>query len=128
MTKKILIAEDDPDILFILDMILNDAGYKVQPLTDGSSIVEGKTEVPDLFILDKEMPFIDGLALCKFLKVKEETKDVPIIMISAYHKLKQKAKAVGVDDFIEKPFEIKNLLKTISKHIQIDPNYHIVYP
>jgi DNA-binding response OmpR family regulator len=117
MTKKILIAEDDPDILFILDMILNDAGYKVEPLTEGTSIVDRKKDLPDLFILDKEMPVIDGLALCKYLKLQQETKDIPVIMISAYHKLKQKAKEAGVDDFIEKPFELKHLLFTINKYI-----------
>jgi DNA-binding response OmpR family regulator len=115
MVKKILIAEDDADILFILDMLLNDAGYKVEPLPNGSSIVEPKSEWPDLFILDKEMPVIDGLAICKYLKVQKETKDIPIIMISAYHKLKKKARQAGVDAFIEKPFEIKHLMATIEK-------------
>src|SRR5687767_11175956 len=100
MNKKILIAEDDPDILFILDTILNDAGFNVESLTEGSTIVERTAGWPDLFILDKEMPMIDGLAICKYLKVKEETKNIPIIMISAYHKLKKRAKEVGVDDFI----------------------------
>jgi DNA-binding response OmpR family regulator len=119
MTKKILIAEDDPDILFILDMILNDAGYKVEPLPEGSSIVEERKDWPDLFILDKEMPVIDGLALCKYLKLQKETKDIPIIMISAYHKLRKKAREAGVDDFIEKPFELKNLLRTIEKYIDL---------
>ncbi len=109
-------------------MILNDAGYKVEPLTEGRQIIEGAVSVPDLFILDKEMPYIDGLAICKFLKVKKETKDVPIIMISAYHKLKSKAKSVGVDAFIEKPFEIKTLLKTIQKCIDPGPTTLISYP
>jgi DNA-binding response OmpR family regulator len=120
MTKKILIAEDDPDILFILDMILNDAGYKVETLSEGSSIVGNRKEWPDLFILDKEMPMIDGLAICKYLKLHKETRDIPIIMISAYHKLKKKAREAGVDDFIEKPFELKNLLRTIEKYIDVN--------
>jgi DNA-binding response OmpR family regulator len=120
MTKKILIAEDDPDILFILDMILNDAGYKVETLSEGSSIVGNRKEWPDLFILDKEMPVIDGLAICKYLKLQKETRDIPIIMISAYHKLKKKAREAGVNDFIEKPFELKNLLRTIEKYIDVN--------
>jgi DNA-binding response OmpR family regulator len=119
MTKKIVVAEDDQDILFILDMILNDAGYKVEPLPEGSSIVSGKRDWPDLFILDKNMPTIDGLAICKYLKLNEETKNIPIIMISAYHKLKKKAKEAGVDEFIEKPFELKDLLSTVSKYVDL---------
>jgi DNA-binding response OmpR family regulator len=115
--KKILIAEDDADILFILDMILNAAGYKVEPLREGISIVNRTSNWPDLFIIDKDMPTIDGLAICKYLKVKEETKDIPIIMMSAYHKLGTKAREIGVADFIEKPFEIQDLLGKIGKYI-----------
>jgi DNA-binding response OmpR family regulator len=119
MRKKILIAEDDKDILFILDMILNDAGFKVEPLNEGSSIVGRKSDWPDLFILDKHLPTIDGIALCKYLKLQETTKNIPIIMISSYHKLKRKAKEAGVDDFLEKPFDIKELLTTINKYVDI---------
>ena len=64
------------------------------------------------------MPLIDGLALCKYLKVKDETKHIPVIMISAYHKLKGKAKETGVDAFFEKPFEVKDLLKTVTRYVQ----------
>jgi DNA-binding response OmpR family regulator len=128
MGKSILIAEDDQDILFILDMILNDAGYKVEPLPDGSSIINRKKDWPDLFILDKDMPLIDGLAISKYLKVNKATKDIPIIMISAYHKLKSKARDAGVDDFIEKPFELKELLQVIKKHIDLGPTRPVLNP
>jgi DNA-binding response OmpR family regulator len=117
--KKIIVAEDDQDILFILDMILNDAGYQVQPMSDGASIVSGQKEWPDLFILDKDMPKIDGLAICKYLRLNEHTKNTPIIMISAYHKLKKKAREAGVNDFLEKPFEIKTLLDTVGKYVDL---------
>jgi DNA-binding response OmpR family regulator len=119
MTKKILIAEDDKDILFILDMILNDAGYAVEPLSEGTSILARQKDWPDLFILDKNMPFIDGLAICKYLKLQEATKKIPIIMISSYHKLKRRAREAGVDDFLEKPFELKDLLHTIGKYVDL---------
>jgi DNA-binding response OmpR family regulator len=117
MTKKILVAEDDKDILFILDMILNDAGYKVEPLPEGTSIVHDRKDWPDLFILDKDLPSIDGLAICKYLKLNDETKNIPIIMISCFHYLKNKAKEAGVDEFIEKPFELKQLLSTVEKYV-----------
>src|SRR5690349_22371933 len=122
MVKKILLAEDDPDIRFILSLVLNEAGYEVEPLPAGDTIVEGKHKWPDLFILDKSLPLIDGLAICKYLRIKKETKDIPIIMISAYHKLRQKATSVGVDDFIEKPFDVKQLLEVVKKHISKSGN------
>jgi DNA-binding response OmpR family regulator len=115
--KKIIVAEDDQDILFILDMILNDAGYQVEAFSDGVAIMAGHSEVPDLFILDKDMPSIDGLSLCKHLRSQRDTKDTPIIMISAFHYLRRTAKHAGVNEFIEKPFEVKLLLNTIRKYI-----------
>jgi DNA-binding response OmpR family regulator len=117
MVKRILLAEDDPDIRFILKMVLNDAGYQVEPLSSGDSIVERNCEWPDLFILDKSMPVIDGLALCKYLKIKNETKNIPIIMISCYHQVKNKAEELGVDEFLEKPFDLKLLLEVVDKHM-----------
>jgi Response regulators consisting of a CheY-like receiver domain and a winged-helix DNA-binding domain len=118
MVKNVLVAENDPDILSILDLVLTNAGYQVQLLPEGSSIVENKIDLPDLFILDKDMPVIDGFALCKYLKVKKETRDIPIIMISGYHKLKSKAKQVGVDEFLEKPFDVRNFLATVDKFLR----------
>ena len=102
-----MIAEDDQDILLILNMILNDAGYSVEPLPDGRSIVDRKKDWPDLFILDKDMPVIDGLAICRYLKLNAATKDIPIIMISAFHYLKGRAKQAGVNEFIEKYLDFK---------------------
>lgn len=120
MDKRILVAENDPDILYILTLILSQAGYKVHPVSEGTSIVESKIDLPDLFILDKDIPLIDGFALCKYLKVKNETKHIPIIMISAYHGLRSKAKAIGVDAFLEKPFQVTSLLQTIRKYVDTE--------
>ncbi|MEX1239922.1 MAG: response regulator [Cyclobacteriaceae bacterium] len=118
-TRKILLAEDDPDIRFILNLVLNDAGYEVETLSDGDTIVEENHQSPDLFILDKALPTTDGLEICKYLKSNEKTKDIPIIMISCYHDLKRKAKKSGVDDFIEKPFDLGMLLEMVDKNIKI---------
>jgi DNA-binding response OmpR family regulator len=115
--KKIVLAEDDPDIRFILNLALNDAGYEVEALPDGNSIVEEGRESPDLYILDKALPTIDGLAICKYLKINKKTRDVPIIMISCYHELKRIAKKYGVDDFIEKPFDLNLLLQKVHRNI-----------
>lgn len=117
MGKKIVIAEDDADIRLILNMLLKDAGYSVEAFAQASSIVDGKHSKADLFILDKDLPVIDGLAVCKYLRLKKDTKNVPIIMISAYHYLKGKAEEVGVNEFIEKPFGVRSLLSMVEKYI-----------
>lgn len=119
MTKRILLADDDMDIRFILKTVLDEAGYLVEPLSSGKAIVEGHREWPDLFILDKSLPTIDGLAVCKYLKLNEETKNIPIIMMSSYHKLRSKARKVGADAFIGKPFDLKELLDLVKKHVSV---------
>ena len=113
---RILLAEDDQDTRFILNQILNEAGHEVRSLDEGSKIVNGQVEAPDLFILDQQMPTIDGLALSKYLKVHEETRDIPIIMISAYPETERRARMIGVSEFLSKPFESKNLLVLVERH------------
>jgi DNA-binding response OmpR family regulator len=127
MPKKILIAENDQDILFILTEIFNNAGFTVESLPEATSIVTRKKDWPDLFILDKDMPTIDGLAVCKYLRLNKQTKNTPIIMISAYHKLKRKAREAGVNDFIEKPFDLSDLLNTVNKYIDIENEEHALH-
>ena len=117
MVKKILIAEDDPDIRLILKMVLGEAGYEVDARPTGNAILEGEEEWPDLFILDRALPMVDGITICKYLKVNNATKNIPIIMISSYHELRGHATAIGVDDFVDKPFDIKHLLRVVDKHI-----------
>lgn len=116
--KKIVLAEDDADIRYILELALSEAGYEVEALCDGNAIIEGARNSPDLFILDKALPTVDGLAICKYLKVNEKTRHVPIIMISCYHDVKRKAKKIGVNDFIEKPFDLNLLLEMVDRNIK----------
>lgn len=118
MVDKILIVEDDPDIRFIIHMALREAGYNVEQMASGAPLLEKNTAWPDLLILDKALPNVDGITLCKQLRLKEETRTIPIVMISCYHNLKKKAKEAGVNDFIEKPFHLRELLKVIEKNIK----------
>ncbi|MGC1243691.1 MAG: response regulator [Chryseosolibacter sp.] len=112
--KRILIVEDDDDMLFLLEQALTGAGYVVESCKAGTGIVESKHTWPDLFILDKNLPTIDGLALSKFLRLQEHTRHVPIVMISAYP-LKHRADKAGIDHFIQKPFDLNHLLDVIAQ-------------
>jgi CheY-like chemotaxis protein len=113
MPKKILLVEDDLDSLLVLKSSLSNAGYSVDTLTEGRSIVEQNFSIPDLFILDNCMPAIDGLALCKYLKLKADTREIPILVISGNQHLKSKAHKAGAIGFYGKPINTNNLLKTI---------------
>jgi DNA-binding response OmpR family regulator len=117
MTKKrILIIEKENDMLFILANALSDAGYLVDAHTDGSCIVEGKVKLPDMFIIEKDLPAIDGMAICKYLRVHAESKEIPVILISTYS-ARRKAMDAGADAFLIKPFELGDLLKTVEQCI-----------
>jgi CheY-like chemotaxis protein len=113
--KKILVADDDPSILEAIQLILEDAGYEVITAVDGEAIYKMEKDYPDLLLLDIWMSGQDGREICKFLKNRDTTKDIPIVMISANKDTEEIAKEAGADDFITKPFEMNDLLKKVSK-------------
>jgi CheY-like chemotaxis protein len=117
MKKKILVTDDDPSLQDIFRIILEKAGYEVTVLSNGSEILQNHYETPDLFLLDKQLPGIDGLDICKHLKSQKNTKDIPVIMISATVGIGSKAIKAGADAFIEKPFEKRHLLEVVEEYI-----------
>jgi CheY-like chemotaxis protein len=114
--KKVYVAEDDLDILFAMNTILEDAGYEVLLSHCGKPMMESKLPATDLFILDRLMPDTDGLDICQHLRSHKETKNIPVIMISASRNLGPKALAAGANDYLEKPFQMQDLLRIVSKH------------
>jgi DNA-binding response OmpR family regulator len=118
MKQRIFIAEDDPSIQEIYAAILTRAGYEIEISPDGSMVYEKKHQWPSLFILDRQLAGFNGLDICKYLKSRKATKDIPIIMISATPGLETLAKAAGAEDYLEKPFTIALLLDKIRKWIQ----------
>ena len=116
LKKKIFLADDDREAAFCLSKILEDAGYQVRVATDGKGIVDGTYSWVDLFILDKKMPDIDGLAICHHLRNQAATKDTPVIMISALPQSGNEALLAGANAYIEKPFHVHYFLNIISKY------------
>ncbi len=116
LKKKIYIAEDDPDVLLALSTILENAGYQVRASSSCRPIVEGSYSRVDLFILDKQMPDMDGLDLCRYLRAQAATQHTPVIMISANPRTGNEALDAGADDYIEKPIQMPYLLNIVSKY------------
>jgi DNA-binding response OmpR family regulator len=116
MKKQIILVEDDKDILLTLKIILDNAGYQVTGLTSARTIIEEKYQVPDLFILDKRMPNMDGLEVCRHLRGGAETQNIPIIVISASSRIGNQALKAGANDFLAKPFQMETLLAVVSKY------------
>ncbi len=117
--KKILVVDDDPDILDALQFLLEFAGYDVKTSEKGEyveNLRDTNGGFPDLIILDVLLSGKDGRLICQKLKSQHETKHIPIIMISAHPNAKQSVAAVGADDFMAKPFDADELLAMVVKY------------
>lgn len=117
MKKKILVADDDAAIVDAIQLILEDADYKVETTLNGEDVIKMNKNYPHLILLDIWMSGQDGRTICKYLKSRKSTKNIPIIMISANRDTSQIAKTAGADDFITKPFEIDELLTKVKKYL-----------
>jgi len=117
MKKKVVVVEDDESIRDILQIILEREGYSTINCRDGNGIFRGTVEVPDLYMIDRQLSGADGLEICKYLKQNEPTSQVPIIVLSATPGIENIAKNAGADAFIEKPFSKKLLVETIGNII-----------
>lgn len=117
MKKKVVVVEDDESIRDILQIILEREGYSTINCRDGNDIFNGTVEVPDLYMIDRQLSGADGLEVCKFLRQQHTTNSVPIIILSATPGIENIAKLAGADVFIEKPFSKKHLIKIVESLI-----------
>ena len=118
MKKRIIIADDDPGIQDIFRIIFEKAGYMATIFSNGMNILKNNYELPDIFLLDKQLADSDGLEICRYLKSRPETKFIPVIMISATPGIRQLAKEAGADDFLEKPFIMTQLFNKITEALE----------
>lgn len=110
---KILIADDDPDLLALIAFALTQAGYLVARAIDGPSAIRAfETETPDLVVLDINMPGASGFQVCEAIRVKSR---VPIMMLTVRGEEEDLVRALelGADDYLNKPFSPRTLLARI---------------
>lgn len=117
MNKRILVADDDPAILEVISIILEDAGYDVDTSSNGEISLQTEGILPDLFLLDVWMSGKDGRDTCKQIKSDERTKHIPVIIVSANRDIEKITFESGADAFLAKPFEMNDLLALIAKYI-----------
>ena len=125
MPQKILVVDDDPDILDAVTMILESQGYQVVTARDGiEGLANLKAEKPDLMVLDLLMPKMDGWAVCKELQDPRwsKYKDIPILILTSVREEASRRRyeletglELDVDDYVEKPFSPDVLLERVSK-------------
>lgn len=118
--KKILFIEDEKPIVTLMKARLEASNYEMIAAYDGEEgLKKALQDKPDLILLDVLIPKIDGLKLCRRLKDDNATRHIPIIIVSAStgESSRQKCQIAGADDLIVKPFEAKELLDKIAKHL-----------
>jgi DNA-binding response OmpR family regulator len=115
--KKILVVDDDDDVLETTQLILEIAGYDVEPLNDAELIFDRIDEFePDLIILDVVLGKMDGRVICSQIKNHDDTKSIPVLMMSGLYDIKEiEEMECSPDDFMSKPFKMDVLLGKIEK-------------
>ena len=121
-TQNILIVDDNPGDVELLENLLQQEGYQVRSVLNSELVFEEvKRFSIDLILLDITMPKLDGYQVCRQLKENEETSEIPIIFISGINRLPDKVKAfsTGGVDYITKPFQVPEVIARIKNHLTI---------
>ncbi|MCK4545972.1 MAG: response regulator [Candidatus Eisenbacteria sp.] len=121
---KILVVDDERYILHILDFSLGAEGYEVITAGDGEQAVErSKADRPDLIVMDIMMPKMDGFEACKKIKSNPDTKDIPVIMLTAKGRETDRKRGVdaGADDYVTKPFSPAKLIERVQGVLSATP-------
>jgi DNA-binding response OmpR family regulator len=121
----ILVVDDDPAILDALRFLFEDEGYRVQTSEKGDyaeSLRDENGGLPDLIVLDVLLSGKDGRTICRKLKSQDQTRHIPILMISAYPDAEHSAKEVGADAFVAKPFSVDEVLAIVAPLLSSRPS------
>lgn len=116
--KKILVVDDDIDILTVVQLVLDSNGFEVSAISHWQQIyTQIGTFKPDLILLDVSLGTQDGRNICKLLKTNKETKHISVILFSANHNVEKSVSECMADSFISKPFDINDLIEGINNQL-----------
>ena len=120
MPGKILLVDDAEEIRDLLGGFLEEQGYQVVLASDGNEALDlVESENPQVIILDLKLPGLNGIEVCKRLKEREETRSIPVIIITGFGDNKLVALDVGADDFVNKPFDMADILIRVKSALRI---------
>jgi CheY-like chemotaxis protein len=117
MSKKILVVDDEPDLLKVTLLRLKKTGFEVYGGIDGMEVLDiARRVIPDLIILDVYLPVLNGDEVAKILKKDDKLKHIPVILISATTgTLEERTAESGADAYLTKPFEPEELIDMVKK-------------
>jgi DNA-binding response OmpR family regulator len=122
MSKRILIADDEPNIVISLEFLMKREGFEVEIASDGEAALSAITEhAPDLILLDVMLPKKDGFEVCQQIRSNPACQSVKIVMLTAKGRDTEIAKglALGADAYITKPFSINDLVKQMKQLLDV---------
>jgi two-component system phosphate regulon response regulator PhoB len=117
VAKKVIVIEDNRDILDLMQYILEDEGYEVISSMDGSVLGNVEQHEPALIVLDNSLTTEKGSSLCRTLKSNPSTAKYPVILVSAMNELEDIAKECQADAYLPKPFDINELVAVVKQYI-----------
>jgi len=116
---KLLVVDDEPDILRVVTKIMQSRGHTVETARDGEEALEAVADSrPDLIILDINLPKLDGFEVCRRLKTDERTRHIPIVMMTAAYTTVDDAElgtGIGADEYVVKPFQKEILIHNVER-------------
>ncbi|MBB2144797.1 response regulator [Pedobacter sp. LMG 31464] len=117
MKKRVLVVENNKDILELISLILDEAGYELSLYTNERNIFEHIVSFqPDAILLDIVRPTVEGTELCRQIKEAEGTSHIPVIVLSTHPQI-ERVKEVCADEVVPKPFDIDALLETLEEQL-----------
>ncbi|HXO26402.1 MAG TPA: response regulator [Thermoanaerobaculia bacterium] len=115
--SKILVVDDEEDVLDVLRLVLAKSGYEVLTATSGmEGLTQAERQLPDLILLDIMMQQMDGWEVLKLLKLDERTASIPVVILSARAEPKDKIRGLqeGAIDYVTKPFAVREILTKVA--------------
>jgi len=118
---KVLVADDTPDNVMLVQNLLSGEGYEIIAAHDGAEALRKTREtLPDVVLLDIRMPYLDGFEVCRRLKADPATADIPVLLLTAWSEPDQRVKGLqlGAEDYLAKPFDCRELLARVHRRLR----------
>lgn len=121
---RILIADDEPNLVLALELLMKREGYEIRTVGDGEAAIAAAAAFrPDLILLDVMMPRMDGYEVCQRLRADPTLRDIAVVMLTAKGREveKEKGMALGADVYITKPFSTREVVRTVKEVLAAKP-------
>ncbi len=121
MTPAILVVEDDLDLLGLVEMLLQDTGYRVRTASDGlQALARVAEEMPSLILLDMRMPVMNGWEFAREFRARHG-RGCPIVVVTAAENARRRAEEIGADAWLAKPFDLDDVLALVTRFLGPPP-------